>query len=135
MDFNKLKILEGEHWDVFLHQDQTVPGRLYFWYKKEVADLLEVPQQAIIEFYDIGKKIKSALVKSFQPDMFNYLSLNNATRHLHIHLIPRYSKKIELFGLLFKDNSFGKGYKCNPNFIVPDEILIKIKDHIKTELQ
>ena len=135
MDFNKLKILEGKYWDVFLHQDQTALGRLYFWYKKdEKFDLLEVPKEAFAEFYNLGKKVKSALVKSFQPDMFNYLSLGNVTKHLHIHLIPRYSRKIELFGLLFNDSSFGKSYKRDPDFIVPEKILIKIKDRIKREI-
>ena len=56
MDFNKLKILEGKYWDVFLHEDQTVPGRVYFWYKdKETLDLLDVPEDAIVEFFIKGK--------------------------------------------------------------------------------
>ena len=135
MDFNKLKIVDGKYWSVFLHQDQTALGRLYFWYKEDkVLDLLETPQEAIVEFYDLGKKVKSALEKSFHPDMFNYLSLNNVTRHLHIHLIPRYSRKIELFGLSFDDSLFGKSYKRNPDFVVPEETLIKIKDQIKKEI-
>ena len=40
MDFNKLKIVDGKYWSVFLHQDQTALGRLYFWYKEDkVLDL------------------------------------------------------------------------------------------------
>ncbi len=134
MEFNKLKIIKGEYWDVFLHQDQTALGRLYFWYKKEAEDLLDIPKNALIEFYNIGRNIKFALENLFQPDMFNYLSLNNFTKHLHIHLIPRYSKEINYFGLTFKDISFGKSYKRNQKFIVNQEILIKIKEKIKGEL-
>ena len=133
MDFNKLKILEGKYWDIFLHQDQTSIGRLYFWYKKECNDLLDIPEEAIIEFYNNAKKIKYALIKLFKPNMFNYLSLSNNTRHLHIHIIPRYSKEIKLFNIIFKDNSFGESYKRNKDFIVSDEILIKIKEMILKE--
>jgi len=135
MDFNNLKILSGKYWDVFLHQDQTAIGRLYFWYKKRADDLLNVPKEALLEFYELGNKIKSVLIKQFKPDMFNYLSLNNVTKHLHIHMIPRYSRKIELFGITFIDNSFGKNYKSNPDFIIDEEILIEIKENIKNNLK
>ena len=135
MEFEKLKILSGNYWDVFLHQDQTALGRLYFWYKKEAGDLLDVPKEALIEFHEMGKKIKFALSKAFHPDLYNYLSLNNVTRHLHIHLIPRYSKKIKLFGLVFEDSSFGKSYKRNPDFLVDEETLIQIKEKIKDNLK
>ena len=134
MDFNKLKIVGGKYWDVFLHEDQTVIGRMYFWYKEDILDLLDVPEEVISEFYHLGKKVKEALKKLFQPDMFNYLALNNNTKHLHIHVIPRYSKKVEKFGLVFEDISFGKSYKRNRNLAVSEEILIKIKDAIRKEL-
>ncbi|MFA6322875.1 MAG: HIT family protein [Candidatus Buchananbacteria bacterium] len=136
MEFDKLKILDGNFWDVFLHQDQTALGRLYFWYKKgETNDLLDAPKEALTEFYDLAGRIKSALAAAFQPDLYNYLSLNNVTSHLHVHLIPRYSKEIELFGLVFDDNSFGKDYQRNSDFVVNEEILIKIKEKIKDNLK
>ncbi len=135
MEFNELKILSGKYWDVFLHQDQTAVGRLYFWYKQKADDLLDIPKEALIEFHKLGNKIKSTLNKQFKPDMFNYFSLNNFTKHLHIHVIPRYSKKIELSGLIFEDISFGKSYKSNPNFVVDKDILIKIRDKIKNNLK
>ena len=135
MSWHITKILSGNFWDVFLHQDQTALGRLYFWYKDEAYDLLVVPKEALIEFHELGNKIKSALLSAFQPDLYNYLSLNNVTSHLHIHVIPRYSKKRELFGLVFEDASFGKSYKRNPDFIITEETLIKIREKIKENLK
>ena len=134
MDFNKLKLWEGTHWDAFLHQDQTALGRLYFWNKGEESDLLDIPINALLEFYELGGAVKTSLVNLFQPDMFNYQSLNNRTNHLHIHMIPRYSKKIDLFDLTFEDISFGKRYERNSDFTVDEDTLIKIKDKIKGEL-
>lgn len=130
-DFQKLKIIEGKFWEVNVHWDQTVPGRVCFWYKKDSKkDFLDLSKEELSEFYELGKKVKKALEKSFKPDLFNYYSLSNATKHLHIHLIPRYSREINLFGLKFKDSSFGKGYERNPNFVVREDILIKIKNEI-----
>jgi len=135
MNFAKLKITEGKYWDVFLHEDQTVIGRIYFWYKEEgIIDLLDTTEEAILEFYNLAKKFKGSLVNLFKSDMFNYLALNNNTRHLHIHMIPRYSEKVEQFGFVFEDNNFGKSYKRNPDFKIDEEILIKIKETIKTQL-
>ncbi len=135
MEFEKLKILSGHYWDVFLHQDQTALGRLYFWYKEEASDLLDIPHEALIEFYEMGNRVKSALTKTFNPDLYNYLSLNNVTKHLHIHLIPRYSRKIRLFGFVFDDFSFGRAYECATNFHVNEETLVKIKEKIKEALK
>ncbi len=88
----------------------------------------------MLEFHTSGKRIKSALIAALKPAMFNYVSANNVTKHLHIHIIPRYARKINLFGLTFEDTSFGRYYETNPNFTVPEEILLKIKDKIKKEL-
>lgn len=135
VNFEKLKILEGNFWDVFLHQDQTALGRLYFWYKLDADDVLDIPKEALSEFHEMGNKIKAALSISFHPDLYNYLSLNNITSHLHIHIIPRYSKEIELFGLTFNDTSFGKSYKRNLDFILDETILLKIKEKIVANLK
>ena len=83
-----------------------------------------------MELHQLGNKITSALSESFHPDYYNYYSLDNMTRHLHVHIIPRYSKEIHMFGLQFKDIAFGKSYKRNPNFIVEEKILIEIKNEI-----
>ncbi|HLC70787.1 MAG TPA: HIT family protein [Candidatus Nanoarchaeia archaeon] len=135
-DFNKLKIKEGKYWDVFLHEDQSVPGCVYFWYKDETTiDLLDIPEEAFSEFFSLAKEIKEALMVAFKPTMFNYLALNNNTRHLHIHMIPRYGEKIEVFGITFEDKAFGKSYKRNLDFKVSEEFLIKLKELIQSKMQ
>ena len=135
MDFRNLKIVELKYWDVFLHKDQTAIGRLYFWYKSEAKDLLDIPEEALTEFFNTGRVFKSVLIELFHPDLFNYLSLNNITRHLHIHIIPRYSKPIKRFDMVFKDIAFGKQYVPNKDFIVDDDVLIKIRDLIAGRLK
>lgn len=135
MDFDKLKIVEGQYWDAFVHPDQTALGRTYLWYKGEAADFLDIPKEALLEFHGLGNKVKSALTKLFKPDLFNYLSLNNITKHLHVHIIPRYSRKINYLGLTFEDISFGRNYKSNPEFKVAEDVLVKIRDKLATELK
>ncbi len=133
--FDKYKIHDGKFWIVYLHKDQTALGRIYLWYKENSEDLLEISFEAIKELYNLGNLIRFSLSKSFNPTMFNYLSLNNATPHLHVHIIPRYSKEIKFFNVEFKDVNFGKSYKRNPLFKISDEVLIKIRDKIKDNLR
>ena len=66
--------------------------------------------------------------------MFNYLALNNNTRHLHIHLIPRYDREVEYLNITFRDEAFGKSYKRNPEFKLSEDLLIKIRDLIKEKV-
>lgn len=134
MNFENLKLLELKYWDVFLHKDQTTIGRLYFWYKLEDKDLLDIPEEALIEFFYYGRLLKSTLIELFHPDLFNYLSLNNVTRHLHIHIIPRYSRPIKKFNMVFEDIAFGKQYMPNKELIVEDDVLIKIRDLIRKKV-
>jgi len=133
-DFENLKIIKGKYWDVQVYSNQTCLGALNFWYKGEETDFLDIPKDALLEFYELGNKMKVVLVKEFKPDMFNYFSLNNVTKHLHVKMIPRYSKKISLFGLEFVDTTFGKSYVQNPVFLLNEKILIKIKDKIKDNI-
>lgn len=134
MDFEKLKIIEGDSWDVFLHQDQTSLGKSYFWYKNVASDFLQISKEELLEFYEMGNRLKSSLEKSFSPDKYNYMSLNNATTHLHMHIVPRYSTERELFGYLFKDDNFGKSYVPNSDFKVSEETLINITNLLKENL-
>lgn len=135
MDFNELRIKEGKYWDVFLHADQTVLGRIYLWYKDEhTIDLLDVPGKAFDELYDTAKQIRNALTTLWKPNLFNYLVLGNNTHHLHFHIIPRYEKPVEVFGLVFKDDSFGKSYKRNQDFIVDKDTLIQITNELRLKL-
>ncbi len=136
MDFEQWKLAEGTYWRVFLHDDQTVPGRIYFWYSQsDILDLLDAPKEALAEFYDIALKVRAALSKAFQPDMFNYLSLSNKTQHLHIHLIPRYAKDVKLFGHIFKDAAFGHSYERDHNLALSDEVKQQIKMQIEQYLK
>ena len=140
-DYSKFKILTGNNWDVFLYPNQTCLGRIYFWYKEKTIegknrslnsyDLLDISSQAFLEFYTLGGKIKTAINKVFAPDMFNYISLNNRTKHLHIHIVPRYSRPVPLFGYTFKDETFGSLCVQKPEFNLGNTLLVKIAQKIK----
>lgn len=136
MDYKKLKIEKYKYWTIFFNKNQTNLGRTYIWCnRKDVVDFLDMTDKEKEEFFIISKKLRDALTKLFKPDLFNYASLGNITRHLHVHVIPRYASSRTFLGIIFKDRRFGKNYRTNLKFKVPEKILLKIREHIKKELQ
>lgn len=132
-DFDKYKIKQYKHWGVYIHTNQTYLGRLVIWCdRKDALDLTDVTKEEYIELLKIIKEFKKVLVKAFSPDWFNYSLLGNATRHLHAHFIPRYSREVEFTNITFKDERWGHNYRTNHDFKIPEETLMKIKDKIES---
>ncbi len=136
MDCEKLKIKEYEQWIVYLHQNQYYLGRMYIWARRENAlDFMEMNEEEKKELFKIGQELKKALLLSFKPDLINYAILGNVAKHLHIHVIPRYSSNRAFDGIKFTDRQWGKNYApYNYDFKVPETSLLKIKETIKSVL-
>lgn len=135
MNYLDLLLLEGQHWDLFLHADQTVIGRVYLWSKSDATDLMDVSIEAFQELHALGRRVKAALTQLYQPSIFNYLSLNHQTPHLHVHIIPRYERPIARHGYTFIDENFGSSYRQNKSLELPDSIYTAIRDGLRTALQ
>jgi diadenosine tetraphosphate (Ap4A) HIT family hydrolase len=127
-DFSENKIKEYKYWTVFIHENQSYLGRCVVWCKRENAlDLIDATKEEREELFLILKELKKALIKTFQPDWFNYSFLGNSTQHLHCHLVPRYAKPRIFEGIQFEDKLFGHNWRTDHNFIIPEAVLNKIK--------
>jgi len=129
-DFQQLKISSGEYWDLFLHADQGLLGRCYFWYKGEEKDLMDIPEMATLELRANGARLKKTLEELFQPHCFNYQSLNMRTPHLHFHVLPRYGTERKFEGITFTDENFGYIYRGGGGALLDPSILVKIRDAV-----
>jgi len=136
MQYEKFLIKEYKYWKLYLHENQFYLGRVYIWAKRENAlDFFDISNEEIKEYFKIGKELKKAFDKLFQPDLYNYATLGNVAHHLHTHFIPRYKTKRELFGINFKDKNFGENYApYDKKFKVPEEFLMKLRDLLRAEL-
>jgi len=56
--------------------------------------------------------------------------LCNTAKHLHWHLIPRYSSPREFQGVKFEDKNFGRNYAPYDKRKLDGSILMDIKDSI-----
>jgi diadenosine tetraphosphate (Ap4A) HIT family hydrolase len=115
MDYKDLIIKQFDSWELYLHENQSYLGRCYLWYKKdEPIDMFDLDTKPLNELYNITNKIKKALTSSFQPDNYNYASLNNITRHLHFHIVPRYERPVTFNNHIFDDKNWGNNYSPYP---------------------
>ena len=137
MDWEKNLIKEFEHWKVYLYHSQYYLGRVYLWAKREDAlDLFEISEGEKREYFVIGKRVKEALDELFNPDLYNYITMNNETPHLHTHIIPRYQGKRTFDGIEFEDKRWGKIYfPYDTEFKIPDNTFNKIRTLLSKSLE
>lgn len=135
-DFSKLLIKEYDYWAIYLNDNQGYLGRCIVWCKRESAlDLADATPEEQRELFEVLRILRGALIKIFNPDWFNYVFLGNIDRHLHAHFIPRYASIREFSGIVFEDKLYGKNYKTDPDFKIPEMVLMEIKARIGEYLQ
>jgi diadenosine tetraphosphate (Ap4A) HIT family hydrolase len=135
-EYKKFFILEFQHWRVELHGNQCYLGRCVVVLKRHVEDLTEIDNKEQKELFEVLKKVKIALSDAFGPDLLNYESLGNEVRHLHIHIIPRYSTPKKFAGINFIDERWGHNPSpYNKDFTVSDEVYTKIISEIQSKLE
>ena len=133
--FDKYVIKEYGNWVLCIHANQFILGRVYIWAKREdCLDFADITEEERSELFEIMKETKGALTKLFQPDLFNWAALGNATNHMHLHVIPRYKTPRMFGGLEFRDISWCKRYNTAtygdmPE--VPEAVVQNIKETIQ----
>ncbi len=134
-DYSKNLIRDYTYWTVYAHKNQGYLGRCVVWCKREDAiDLADATEEEQKELAVILKDLRSAIQQAFQADWMNYAFLGNATRHLHGHVIPRYSSIREFEGITFTDEKWGHNYKTDHNFVTQPEVLEAVKLKLQKEL-
>ena len=115
-----LLIKKYKYWRVELRSNQNYLGWSLVILNRHVEDLMDITVDERSELFRITKKLRNAITKAFQTDHFNYASLGNKTRHLHLQVVPRYSKEVVFHGVTFIDNNWESNYSpYDKDFDVP----------------
>ncbi len=99
---------EFGHWVVLLRPKQVTLGSLVLACKGEVTRLGDVGPAAFGELATVTAQLEAALERAFQPDRFNYLLLMMVDKHVHFHVLPRYSSPREFVGTRIVDRRWPK---------------------------
>lgn len=135
--FDHTIIKEYNNWTLQLFLDQQYLARTLIKLDRHIVDFFNIKEEERKELFQIiVPEVKTALNQLFDPDLYNYASLGNDCRHLHLHLIPRYSSEREFMGQKFVDQDWNSHYKNDrKSEELTQEIFQELKTEIKQELE
>jgi diadenosine tetraphosphate (Ap4A) HIT family hydrolase/predicted kinase len=103
-------IAESTCWRLVLNRNQNCLGKCFLVLRRHLE---AVPQLSPAEWTDLHDQLAQAthvLTLALQPDHFNYAFLQNQDRHIHLHIIPRYSAPRVFGGVTFDDPDYPGHY-------------------------
>lgn len=94
-------------WTGRFHFRQDYPGKVFLALARHEEDVLALTQQERDELWQAMAVMRAAVGRVLRPDWWNYMCLENAVRHVHFHLIPRYETPRSIQGWEFRDRHWG----------------------------
>ena len=95
------------HWTLLINYMQPTLGSALVVLNRHVSDLSDIKLYEAKDYWDITNLLEKSLKLSFNPQRINHLMLANAVKHVHYHVVPRYSEPREFEGMTFTDEKFG----------------------------
>jgi diadenosine tetraphosphate (Ap4A) HIT family hydrolase len=139
--YRHLVISEYRPWRLYLTEDQRYLGRCYAWLADRHVDLHQYEHLTADErenLDDIMSKHSYAVRRLWGATLVNSAWLGNEIEthrgHAHMHLIPRYFATPEFCGKAFPDQRFGKNYAPYEKYVPSHDILMAIRDVLRTEI-
>jgi diadenosine tetraphosphate (Ap4A) HIT family hydrolase len=132
--FHENLIYEYQNWYLILREEQITFASMVLIEKKFKKRLSDLSLKSFKElkkiFNDIEKKIKPEI----KYQKINYLYLMMVDKEVHMHIIPRYNKKILFENILFQDFGWPYPPKLDKNNTASKKIKKKIVNLIKKRL-
>ena len=91
------KIYEDEDFYAMLDISQATPGHTLVLPKKHITNIFDLPEELASKLFVVVKKVSDMLKEKLGFNDLNILNnsgevAGQTVMHLHIHIIPRYSK-------------------------------------------
>ena len=91
------KIYEDEDFYAMLDISQATPGHTLVLPKKHITNIFDLPEDLASKLFVVVKKVSDMLKEKLGFNDLNILNnsgevAGQTVMHLHIHIIPRYSK-------------------------------------------
>jgi len=121
------------YWQLIINHNQDYLGKVMLVLIRHETEVTSLKEAEQVEFWQVLAAVRKALSTLFQPDHFNYAFLMNGDRHVHFHIIPRYSAMKEFAGLVFQDGQLGEHYQLRENIVevkVRQQLAEALKAHI-----
>lgn len=99
-------IREYRFWAVLLRPDQVTAGSLILACTQDIQQFSGLPDAGFHELSEVTRDLERTLRLMLNYEKINYLMLMMVDKHVHFHVLPRYSQPRVLGGVTFVDNSW-----------------------------
>ena len=107
----ELMIKQGKFWSIIFRESTTTLGNCIFICNRECPTLSNLTAEEMAEFPELCKWYEDKIKTLYGAVKFNYVAMMMKEGFVHFHVIPRYDKKIEKYGLVWEDIDYPKGTK------------------------
>lgn len=88
---------------VYLFREQSHYGRCIVTFKDHNIELFELSDADLLSFMKDVNRVATVINNLFKPDKINYGAYSDKLKHLHMHLVPKYTDGLD-FGNVFLMN-------------------------------
>jgi diadenosine tetraphosphate (Ap4A) HIT family hydrolase len=120
-----------DHWCVLLRPKQVTAGCMVLACKDDVTSLGDLSAAASQELPLAARQLEGALAASFGPDKVNYLALMMVDPHVHFHVIPRYSRDVQVGATSMRD----AGWPKHPDLQAVQDLSAEDNDALASRLR
>ena len=103
-----LLLKEYDYWVILLRPDQVTLSSLIIACKEEEESFSDISIAAHNELKIVIHNTENVLKDTFHCNKINYLALMMVDKHVHFHVIPRYSSKVEFNEKQYHDRNWPK---------------------------
>ena len=124
------EVRTGEHWRVVVNRNQNLLGKTMLVLRRHLVRVVDL---SAAEWDDLRAQVVDVtgrLDRAFSPDHYNYAFLQNADRHLHLHVIPRYASAREFAGARFEDPDWPGHYLPGREWLASPETIAAISSEL-----
>jgi diadenosine tetraphosphate (Ap4A) HIT family hydrolase len=116
-------IRETPYWRTVVNRNQNLLGKTMIVLSRHEEP---VTRLRVEEWSDLRTEVvwlTERLLALFSPDHFNYAFLQNVDRHVHLHVMPRYSRPRRFAGVEFTDADYPDHYRPGVENRVSAEVI------------
>ncbi len=99
-------IKDYNSWMVLFRDGQITIGSLLLVCKENAKSFSDLSRESFLEMQKVMEDIELFLKGMLKADKINYLALMMVDKHVHFHVIPRYSKPMFINGVSYNDKDW-----------------------------
>lgn len=125
----ELVLKDFKYWIVILKEGGTTLGHSIIILKSNKPTFSDISQEEMSEFSLVCKWFEEKTKNAFCAEKWNYCAMMMKEEFVHFQAVPRYSKSVNKYGILWEDIDWPK----RPNFgklEISEDVLQTIKNDL-----